>query len=153
MALQLSKHFTLDEATITQVRDVSNQPPTGILAVMGLTAEKMEQVRTLLGFPIHVNSWYRSPAVNAKVGGAKKSAHMEGRAVDFICPHYGTPYEICKFLESKKAEIGFDQLIYEHTWVHIGFVIPPAAPRLEVLTLGPNGSYMNGVVFNPLKGK
>lgn len=31
---------------------------------------------------INVNSWYRSPAYNAKIGGARYSQHVEGRATD-----------------------------------------------------------------------
>lgn len=31
---------------------------------------------------INVNSWYRSPAFNKQIGGAKYSQHVEGRATD-----------------------------------------------------------------------
>ncbi|HEX6956271.1 MAG TPA: D-Ala-D-Ala carboxypeptidase family metallohydrolase [Agromyces sp.] len=31
---------------------------------------------------IVVNSWYRSPAYNRRIGGASKSQHVEGRATD-----------------------------------------------------------------------
>ena len=146
--LQLSPNFTLDEAVTTQVRGVDNYPPKQILAVMAHTALRMEEVRKILGKPIYVNSWYRNQAVNLAVGGSKKSAHMEGRAVDFICPLYGTPWEVCKRLEAARMDLKFDQLIYENTWIHISFVIPPAVPRLEVLTYNPvTKSYLNGIVL------
>lgn len=36
--------------------------------------------------PIRIISGYRSPAHNRKVGGAKASQHMEGRALDLAIP-------------------------------------------------------------------
>ena len=153
MTLHLSPHFTIDEATVTSHKDIPNYPTKPILANMGYTAGKMEQVRELLANkPIYVNSWYRSPKLNSAVGGSKKSAHMDGRAVDFICPHFGTPYDICKWLESKRDLLAYDQLIYEGTWVHISFVIPPAVPRLESLTYE-SGKYVTGIVFKHQGGK
>ena len=48
-------------------------------------SEVMEEVRTLMGNkPITVTSWYRDPATNRRVGGASKSCHLVGDAVDFI---------------------------------------------------------------------
>jgi hypothetical protein len=113
----------------------------------------MEVVKEILGGKgVRVNSWYRSAAVNKAVGGSKNSSHMRGEAVDFICPRFGTPYDVAKELEKHRAELRFDQLIYEHTWVHISFLIPPALPRLEVLTYIPETkSYLNGIQLK--KGK
>lgn len=45
-------------------------------------ARELEKVRDVLGKPIRVLSWYRSPARNTAVGGAKNSQHLYGRAVD-----------------------------------------------------------------------
>ena len=42
----------------------------------------LDALRSLMGLPLPINSGYRSPAHNASVGGAPKSAHMEGLAVD-----------------------------------------------------------------------
>ena len=39
-----------------------------------------------LGYKLQVTSGYRSPAYNKKVGGVKKSQHMEGNAVDILQP-------------------------------------------------------------------
>lgn len=41
-----------------------------------------ERVRELCGFPLIVNSGYRSPAYNARIGGAAKSMHVQGQALD-----------------------------------------------------------------------
>lgn len=47
-----------------------------------VTVAVMEQVRDHFNAPIRVTSGNRCPAYNAKVGGAKSSQHLLGRAVD-----------------------------------------------------------------------
>lgn len=42
----------------------------------------LQVLREALGLPIHINSGYRSPAHNKKVGGAANSMHMRGMAAD-----------------------------------------------------------------------
>jgi len=136
----LSAHFSLEEMTITSHRDLDNTPSAEIVTALTDTAQHMEAVRTLLGQPIHVNSGYRSPAVNKAVGGAANSAHMSGHACDFICPAFGSPLAICRALVA--SGIKFDQVIEEGTWVHISF-----APtwRQQVLTKNPAGGYYTGL--------
>jgi len=129
---------------------LANQPASPIvIANLRRTATVLEQVRTLLGDrAIFVDSAYRSPKVNGLVGGTGKSAHCDGRAVDFICPEFGTPKQICAVI--LQAGLVFDQLIFEGTWVHIavGDAIEP--PRREVLTAvftpGKKTSYIQGLV-------
>jgi putative chitinase len=80
----------------------------------------MELVRQLLGQPIHVNSWYRSPELNKAVGGSPTSDHVTGFAVDFICPTYGNPEQIVRAIVN--STIDYKQVIYEFSsWVHISF--------------------------------
>lgn len=75
-------HFTWGEATRYGARiPVDNSVVDGIIRV----AKAMEEVRDFLGDrPITVNSWYRDPATNRRVGGARDSRHMRGDAVDFV---------------------------------------------------------------------
>ena len=47
-------------------------------------AKAFERVRELCGFPLTVNSAYRTPAYNRSIGGAIKSQHVEGRALDLV---------------------------------------------------------------------
>ncbi|MEM9220019.1 MAG: D-Ala-D-Ala carboxypeptidase family metallohydrolase [Cyanobacteria bacterium P01_F01_bin.150] len=55
-------------------------------------AKVMEEVRELVGNkPITVNSWYRDPATNRRVGGASKSRHLVGDAVDFTVAGISPP--------------------------------------------------------------
>lgn len=42
----------------------------------------LERIRQLLGVPVRINSGYRCPAHNTKVGGARMSRHLLGCAAD-----------------------------------------------------------------------
>lgn len=132
--MQLSKHFTLAEATRsdTAVRlKLNNQPTTEREEqLLRCTAMHMEHVRRLLhDKPIIVTSWFRSRAVNSAVGGVKDSAHRLGYAVDFSCPGYGSITDICKAIDNSCLQ--FDQMIWEKgSWVHLSF-----DPRMRRQTL------------------
>lgn len=135
MATRLSPHFTLEELTATQHRRLDNTPSPATLENLRRTAERMEEVRSLLGDRvIKVSSGYRSPAVNKAVGGAKTSAHLSGLAVDFVCPTFGSPAEVCAAIA--RSDLIFDQLIEEGRWIHLS-----ADPRgrRQVLTKRKNG--------------
>lgn len=139
----LSEHFSLAELTHSQTaarKGLDNTPTREALLNLKDTAERMEEVRALLGVSILVNSGYRSPAVNAAVGGSKTSAHMSGHAVDFIAPRFGTPLQICRKIEA--SGIKFDQAIEEGTWVHLSF---DPRMRRQVLTKVPGGGYASGL--------
>ncbi|WP_201768127.1 D-Ala-D-Ala carboxypeptidase family metallohydrolase [Asticcacaulis benevestitus] len=138
-----SQYFTLDELTHTEHRTIDNTPPAEIVTTLKATAQQMDRVRHLLGKPIRVNSGYRSPALNAAVGGAPTSAHMAGYAVDFVCPGYGTPLQICQKIVA--SDIRYDQLIQEGSWVHISFD-PRLRMRQMTATFTANGTvYSDGV--------
>ena len=143
----LTEHFSLEEASTTSHRSLDNTIPPELEAAVKNTAKKMERVRALLDDKgIHINSWYRSPEVNAAVGGSKTSQHMKGEAVDFICPRFGTPLDIVKKLSNFPELLKYDQIILEHTWVHISFPSDPnAIPRNQVLTLLNNKHYAIGI--------
>lgn len=135
----LTPHFSLEEMTATS--HGPNVPTPEIIANLTVTATGMERVREILGDqPIHVNSGYRSPAVNAAVGGVPTSAHLTGYACDFICPAFGAPLDICHLLDD--SAFSFDQVIQEGTWVHISFA---PTMRREVLTKDASGGYAQGL--------
>lgn len=46
------------------------------------SVEMLEQLRSFIGKPMIVTSAYRDPAHNRRVGGAKGSYHLQGRAFD-----------------------------------------------------------------------
>lgn len=76
---QITEHFSWDEA---KCRCCGRVPDVDIVIE---TAEWLEKVRSILGHPIKVLSWCRCPKHNEAVGGAKKSLHLLGIAVDFTC--------------------------------------------------------------------
>lgn len=142
----LSPHFSLAEMTTTST-GLPNIPSGQLLQNLTYTAQQMEIVRSILGAPIQINSAYRSDAVNRKVGGVTTSAHSYGFAVDFVCPQFGTPYEVCAKLIA--AGMKFDQLIHEkRRWVHIGFGLKGGiSHRQQVLTLPPQSTrYVAGLI-------
>lgn len=133
MKQKLSDNFYLEEMVASDYalrNGLDNTPSPTTLERLTQTAKQMEKVRELLNNnPIRINSGYRSPTLNRAIGGSATSAHCLGYAVDFVCDNFGTPYEIVALLAN--SDLQFDQLIYEHTWVHISF--DPKA-RGQVLT-------------------
>ena len=53
--------------------------------------------------PLKVNSAYRSPEHNAKVGGAKKSQHMHGNAFDVDVSHLSRKQRLDLIAKAKQA--------------------------------------------------
>ena len=143
--MKLSPHFYLEEFTASQTAErlgLDNYPSTWIVAQLMYTAAQLEKARRILANnPVIVTSGYRSPALNAAVRGSQKSAHMEGLAADIICPSYGPPIVCAEALIN--AGLVFDQLIYEFTWLHIGFSRDTS--RKEVLTAR-SGIYTHGLI-------
>lgn len=144
--MKLSENFTLEEGTFseTAVRlGINNQPSPEQLENMKVAAEGMEAIRKLLGKPIRVSSWLRLPALNQAIGGAAKSSHMDGWAIDFTCSGYGTPFEVAK--ATKESDIQVDQVIHEFgVWVHVSF-----APEMrgQFLTIfKPQNKYVSGIL-------
>src|SRR5260221_13954770 len=113
--MQLSEHFTLEQLTASETairKGIANDPSPEQIANLTELARALEGVRAVLG-PFHVNSAFRSPKVNAALGGSVNSAHLEGYAADIVCPGLG-PLEVCQAIPS--SGIPFDQLIQEANW-------------------------------------
>lgn len=142
---QLSPHFSLAELTRSDYaarHNISNVPMPRIVENLVFTAQRLEEVRALLGYPMVVSSGYRSQALNDAIGGSLMSQHRYGLAVDFTCEGFGSPFEVCKAIEA--SGIKFDQLIHEYgAWCHISFV--RTAPRRQCLTIFTPGRYTPGI--------
>lgn len=148
VAPRLSPNFTLAEATASSTAErlnLLNTPPTSALLTMQETARYMEVIRAILNSPINVSSWYRCPALNKAVGSKDTSQHRLGEAVDFKSPEYGSPLYVCKAIMQHRSVIPFDQLILEHSWVHISFSILNGNPRGQVLSLLSSGHFASGL--------
>lgn len=148
MPRMLSPNFTLDEFIFSQASarlGLDNTPDARILKNLRRMAATLEQVRTVLGdLPIHISSGYRSPVLNRAIGGSVHSAHMQGLAVDFTCPRYGSVLATARAVA--RSAVGFDQVILEYgRWVHLGITEDLEVARGEVLSIGSDQTYVSGL--------
>jgi len=134
--MKISEHFTLEEFSFSEAAarlGLDNAPSPIVVRNLGHVARVMERIRALFkGKTIVVHSGYRSPQVNKAVGGVVTSAHCFGLACDFVCPEFGTPYDVAQAI--LKSDIEYDQLILEYGWVHVGVAQEGALSRRESLT-------------------
>ena len=143
---KLSRWYTLSRLTASETaveRGIDNTPPPELVANLRLLARGLDRVRRLLGEPLEISSGYRCPALNVAVGGAARSQHTEGFAVDFACPRFGTPIEVARAIAA--SGIDFDTVLLEYgRWVHLSFT---PEPRRRLLTIydGAEG-YLDGIV-------
>ncbi|WP_304708845.1 D-Ala-D-Ala carboxypeptidase family metallohydrolase [uncultured Rikenella sp.] len=122
-------YFTIEELCVSDTarrRGIDNRPSAAIAGKLQTLIEQLlDPIRAAWGGPIAVNSGYRSPKLNAAVGGVSTSQHLRGEAADITV---GTPAEnkrlFDKILEMQAAgKIAFDQLIDEsgYKWIHISY--------------------------------
>ena len=76
--------------------------------------DKLERARELIGKPFVINSAYRAPIYNAKVGGAPLSAHKEGHAFDISLKGHDRKelLRVCR-------EVGFTGFGLYNTFLHV----------------------------------
>lgn len=150
--MKLSEHFSLEELVFSEValrKGLDNVPPmTEATNLARLCHTLLEPARELLGAPLRIHSGYRSPAVNAAVGGAQNSAHMQGRAADLV------PIDLPllnAFHALRTSQLPFDQIIQEcgpSGWIHIAVAPAGQSPRREALTAtGRPGAWL----YQPVK--
>ena len=139
---KLSDHFTLEELTYSDIgirHGIDNSPNGDIVINLTRLAKILERVRLLFNKPIHINSAFRNPEVNALVGSKPSSQHCVGCAADIKVDGM-IPDEIVKVIQ--KSDIQYDQLIREFdSWVHIS--IPnndTIKPRHQTLIIDKNGT-------------
>lgn len=144
--MHLSPHFTLDEMTVTTRTDsgdvdrdgdrtetIPNDPPAKERASLTEVCLLLEAVRARFGRPIIVHSGYRSPAVNAAVGGSTTSQHMKGEAADFHVD--GVDLKTVWRWIGWESGLRFGQLILEGskpahpTWIHLSIPGDRSADR------------------------
>jgi zinc D-Ala-D-Ala carboxypeptidase len=141
-------NFTPEEFFISSTADkmgIKNDIPKGldqsVLPCLMSTADMMQELRDLLNYPIKINSAYRCKALNDAVGSKDTSQHLQGLACDFVCPKFGTPEEIVKFLCDNDFLV--DQCFNEGSWVHIS----------RKIVVKPNRMMYGFYLLNPKTGK
>ena len=156
--MNLSQSVTLLEATKSQTaiqNGIDNTPPADVLENMKRTATKIiDPVKSRFPWAT-VSSFYRSPKLNKKIGGAANSQHVTGEAVDLDSPNDHANEDIFVFI---KDNLVFDQLIKEYpnekgvpSWVHASYVEHPKKNRGQILVklkdkYIPFGEYKVGMI-------
>ena len=142
---KLSEHFTLGEFTKSNSHpEIYNIPSHEAIANMKRLCGWLEVLREASpgpskgrGEPIIINSGYRSPQLNRKIGGAPNSNHLTGCAVDIRVSGMEQLIRYAAILldyadESKQE---FDELLIERNshgaiWLH--FAVRPSGNRRKV---------------------
>ena len=152
--IRISKNFALSEMTKSATAErlgVDNTPSSiHLVNLTHLAIHILQPVRDQFGV-ITINSGYRSPALNAKVGGSKTSQHCNGQAADF--ESFSTPNpDLAKWIANN---LEFDQLILEFYdgvnpnsgWVHCSYNLMGNRKKIMTALKTKSGvQYKNGFV-------
>ena len=76
----------------------------------------LERIRNHFNEPVNINSGYRTPTWNTKVGGAKNSYHMKGMAADIAVKNHNSK-EVAEYASKVLGELG--GVIRYSNFVHI----------------------------------
>ena len=144
---KLSEHFSLGELTKSGSHpEVYNIPSHEAIANLTNLTKWLEVLRERAaspgpskgrGEPIIINSGYRSPQLNRKIGGAANSNHLTGCAVDIRTS--GMEQAICYAAilinYAKESQLDFDELLIERNrygaiWLH--FAVRPRDNRRKI---------------------
>ncbi len=127
--MKLTNKFTLEELTKSETalrRNLDNTPTVEVVEnLQALATHVLQPVRDHFAKGVKVNSGYRSPDVNAAVGGSRISDHCKGMAADIEIPGLAN-YDLAKWIE---GNLKYTQLILEFYtpgvpdsgWVHVSY--------------------------------
>jgi zinc D-Ala-D-Ala carboxypeptidase len=146
------KHFDLDEFCASGMalrRRIPNHLPADLEPHAWATLAMLERVRAFLSakagrdIPVFISSGYRSPQLNAAVGGVPSSDHVKACAADIRAPAFGSPLQVAQALAGHVDELGIGQLINEFPgsggWVHLSTRKPEKALN-RVITITAQGA-------------
>jgi zinc D-Ala-D-Ala carboxypeptidase len=102
------KYFKIEEFA-------SPDDPTSGNMMDSLLLDKLDLARDICGFPLIINSGYRSIEHNKKVGGVANSSHLLGLAVDIHCTDSRKRFMLLDAL----LVAGFDRVGLAATYIHV----------------------------------
>jgi zinc D-Ala-D-Ala carboxypeptidase len=152
--MNLTTNFSLHELTKSEAalrHDMDNTPsPRALANLQALATAVLQPVRDHFARGVKVNSGYRSPDVNAKVGGSRTSDHCQGMAADIEIP--GVPnHQLAEWIQ---GNLPYTQLILEFYtrgvpdsgWVHVSYN-PDNLKKQDLTAVKENGKtvYLNGL--------
>ena len=91
---KITKNFSLEEFKCKDGSEIPNDVLPNIIEL----AKNLQVLRDAIGKSITINSGYRSPKYNAKIGGVKDSQHVKGKASDLRVSGM-TPKELAEVIE------------------------------------------------------
>lgn len=103
----ISKHFKANEF---QCKDGSEE-----FLIADRLIDTLEAIRNHFNAPVKINSGYRTPSWNNKVGGSPNSYHCKGMAADIVVKGHSTK-EVAEYADSILEEGG---VIRYSNFVHI----------------------------------
>jgi len=152
--MNLTKNFTLSELTKSETalrKGLNNDPTQDVIsALQTLAVNVLQPIRDHYGVGVKVNSGYRSPEVNASVGGSKTSDHCKGQAADIEIAGVANK-ELALYI---RDNLEYTQLILEaytegvpdSGWVHVSY--DPTNLKKQVMTakfVNGKAIYSNGI--------
>lgn len=122
--MRITDNFTMEEMVYSSTalaNNIDNVPSDSEKEnIIELCENVLQPIRDKLGKPIYVNSGFRCPVLNRKVGGVPNSQHLcvNGAAADI---HSDDNKELWDLIVG--SDIEFDQLIDEShlSWIHISY--------------------------------
>jgi len=150
-SIHLSEHITLGEVTKSSHTEIDNIPSRMAIENLKRVCEWLEELRftynTLYCLkpgedyetsknvePIIINSGYRSPELNKKVGGSPSSNHLTGCAVDIRVAgiEQAMRYAVILLDYADESQQDYDELLIERNkggryWLH--FAVRPKDNR------------------------
>lgn len=137
------QYFTIKELCKSNTAiafNIDNTPSPQIVKNLQELIDFLNPIREAWGSPIKVTSGYRCPQLNARVGGAKTSAHLKGFAAD-LQPANGNMKEFKQFIQRYLIDNNckWDQALLEKSafaeWVHIGLKNNSGMQRKQIKNL------------------
>lgn len=119
-SIRLTVNFSLSEFLTTSRAEWAEEqeriPYECAQNLRSLCKEVLQPLRTAWGQPLVVSSGYRCAGLNAVVGGASTSQHLEGKAADIVASN---PYALAAL--AKSLGLPYDQMGLYGTFVHLSY--------------------------------
>ena len=122
--MKITNNFSLKELISSDTakrENISNMPGSREMSnLVSLCNNVLQPLREFMGRPIKINSGYRSPKLNTKIGGSRTSSHMKGEASDIECQDDRLNIKMFKYI---LENLEFDQcIIYKSVYGRPRFV-------------------------------
>lgn len=101
-------------ATVTPKKKYKYFSDSEIVGLDTKLVEMLDKAREIAGVAFKINSGFRTPEQNKKVGGVKDSSHMSGKAVDIACTSDSNRHKIITAL----LTVGFNRIGIAKTFLH-----------------------------------